>query len=344
VYVDNDNIEGRAGRTDLGRVEDIMTAVRAAIRVLWRASRPLTAAGLGLLAVLIVSLAALAVDPRSIGGAPAWLKPAKFAISTAIYALTLAWLFTFLPNWPRLTRIVGWGTAGILVLEVLLIDVQAARGVISHFNTATLANAIIFTVMGTAILIAWGLAIALTVALFRQAFPDPAIAWAIRLGMLLTVLGSAMGGLMTRPTEAQLAAARATRQLPVSGAHTVGAPDGGPGLPVTAWSREHGDLRVPHFIGLHAVQILPLLAVFMGGRVTSAARRRRSVLVAAASYAALFAILLTQALRGESVIAPGGGTLVALGVWAAATAVGLGLALSSRRGVSDARSLSVMVT
>ena len=34
-----------------------------------------------------------------IGGAPAWLKPAKFAASIAIYTLTLAWVFTYLPEW-----------------------------------------------------------------------------------------------------------------------------------------------------------------------------------------------------------------------------------------------------
>ena len=125
-----------------------MKRLVASIRILWNASGPLTAAGLGMLGVLVFSVAAMAVDPRVISGAPAWLKPAKFAASTAIYALTLAWLFTYLPGRPRLRRIVGWGTALILILEVALIDMQAARGVTSHFNVASPFDATVYSVMG----------------------------------------------------------------------------------------------------------------------------------------------------------------------------------------------------
>jgi hypothetical protein len=320
-----------------------MGNLTGSVRVLWNASRPLTAAGLGMLVVLVGTLAAMAVDPRVIAGAPAWLKPAKFAVSTAIYALTLAWLFTYLPAPPRLKRIVGWGTAAILVLEVALIDMQAARGVISHFNVATGFDAAVFSVMGGAIVLAWGLAIALTVALFRQTFADPALGWAIRLGMLLTVLGSGMGGLMTRPTVEQLVAVRTTHVMPKSGAHTVGAADGGPRLPGTGWSREHGDLRVPHFLGLHAVQMVPLLTLMIGHRIASAAWRRRAALVVAASYATLFGILLAQALGGEPVIAPSPPTLAALALWATVTTAAIVYATARGRNRSGARSIHASV-
>jgi hypothetical protein len=157
--------------------------------------------------------------------------------------------------------------------------------------------------------------------------------------MLLTVLGSAMGGLMTRPTADQLAAARATRVMAAAGAHTVGGPDGGPGLPGTGWSREHGDLRVPHFLGLHAVQIIPLLALLVRRRVTAAARRRRAVLAIGVSYATLLVILLVQALGGESVIAPGWVTRGALAAWLMATGGALWLALAARGNGSNAHAM-----
>src|SRR5262245_6400987 len=114
----------------------------------WRASRPLTAVGLLMLVVAVPSVVGILVDPRIITGAPAWLKPFKFAISTAIYSLTLAWIFTLLPDWPRMRRVVGWTTAIVFVLEVAIIDMQAARGTTSHFNVSTPANAILFGVMG----------------------------------------------------------------------------------------------------------------------------------------------------------------------------------------------------
>ena len=54
----------------------------------------------------------------------------------------------------------GWTTAAVLVIEVVLIDLQAVRGVTSHFNTATAFDAAVFTVMGISILVAWAMAIA----------------------------------------------------------------------------------------------------------------------------------------------------------------------------------------
>ena len=96
-------------------------------------------------------------------------------------------------------------------------------------------------------------------------------------GSPLTVVGQATGGLMTTPTAAQVEAARTSR-MTIAGAHTVGAPDGGAGLPIAGWSREHGDLRVPHFIGLHAVQVLPA-AFWLIAPVGSAVRRRRALFV-----------------------------------------------------------------
>src|SRR5688572_25456140 len=275
-----------------------------------------------MLIALAGALAGLAFDQRLITGAPAWLKPAKFAASIAIYTATLAWIFSLLPAWRRTRVIVGWTTAVSLTLEIVIIAVQAWRGTSSHFNISTPLNLVLFAIMGTAILAQTLSVVAVAIALWRQHLDDAALGWALRFGIVISILGASVGGRMTQPTSAQLAAARHSR-ITVAGAHTVGAPDGGPGLPGTGWSTDHGDLRVPHFIGLHALQALPLVALLLGRRIDHA-RRVRLIFVAAASYFTLFGLLLAQALRGVSIVAPDATSSFLLASWAIATALTAG--------------------
>jgi hypothetical protein len=291
---------------------------------LWRSSAPLTGVGVLMIAAAIASLVGMLLDPRVITGAPAWLKPFKFGVSTAIYSFTLAWVFGWLPDWPRVRRVVGWVTAIVFVFEVAVIDLQAWRGTASHFNVSTIFDAVLFTVMGAAILLQTLTSVAVAVALWRQRFADPALGWALRLGMVLTIAGAMTGPLMTGPTEAQLADARAGARMTTAGAHSVGGPDGGPGVPVTGWSREYGDLRVPHFIGLHGLQAFPLTALVVRRWRRSEAVRVKAVLAGAASYTSLFGILLWGALRGQSIVAPDGTMLAALAVWLVVTLSALG--------------------
>jgi hypothetical protein len=289
-----------------------------------------------MLVVAVASLVGVVVDPRIITGAPAWLKPFKFAISTAVYSLTLAWIFTRLPDRPRVRRVVGWTTAVVFVLEVAIIDAQAWRGTTSHFNVATPLDVVLVSVMGAAILVQTFVSVALAVVLWRQRFADRSLGWALRLGMSLTIAGALTGPLMTRPTEAQLARAREGGGMTTAGAHSVGGVDGGPGVPVTGWSREHGDLRVPHFVGLHAIQLLALFAVALRRWRRPEAVRVRAVLIIAASYASLFLLLLRDALRGQSVAAPDSTALASIAAWVVLTLLALAsITLGSRTTARD---------
>ena len=314
VDVDIDNI-------DIDGKEE--AAMKNTLATLWKTDARLTALGLLMMAALAATGVALVVDPRVIGGAPAWLKPAKFAVSIAIYCLTLAWIFTFIPDWRRTRTIVSWVTTVTLLLEIVIIDLQAFRGTTSHFNVGTVLDGVLFTTMGLAIVVQTLSTIAVAVALWRQRFADRALGWALRLGITLTIAGALSGGLMTRPTAAQLESARAGNRMTIAGAHTVGGPDGGPGLPGTGWSVEHGDLRVAHFLGLHAVQLIPLLGLLVAGRKRHETRRVRVVLAISAGYGSFFVLLLWQALRGQSVVAPDATTIGTLAAWAALTAAGI---------------------
>src|SRR5690242_7829794 len=104
---------------------------------LWHTSPELMATAALMVAVLAGAVIGLALDPTVITSAPAWLKPAKFAVSIAIYTVTLAWIFSLLPEWTRTRRVIGWLTAVTMVLEMSIIAGQAARGTTSHFNVST---------------------------------------------------------------------------------------------------------------------------------------------------------------------------------------------------------------
>lgn len=304
--------------------------LRTLVGALWRLDAPLTATALLMFGLLGVFAAGLLVDPRLVLGAPVWLKPAKFAASIGVYCSTMVWLFGFIPQHVRTRRIVGRTTVAAMLLEMGIIALQAARGTTSHFNVSTSLDAVLYGVMGVGIVVQTFASVALAVALFRQRFEDRALGWAVRFGMAITIAGAFIGGVMTRPTEAQLAQLNGGHPA-LSGAHTVGAADGGPGLVGTGWSREHGDLRVGHFLGLHAMQALPLVALAARRRRLSAEQRLRLVLTLAGSYLGLLAILFWQALRGQALLAPDLGTLTALLAWAASSAA---LWLSLGRGAS----------
>ena len=302
------------------------------LATLWRVSAPLTVTGFSMLAVLAVSLLGLIIDPRLVTGAPVWFKPVKFAMSISIYAFTLAWMFSFIESWRRTRRIVGWTTAIVMFLEMAIIAMQAYRGTTSHFNAGAPLDMALFSLMGFAIVVQTVTSIAVAVAMWRQRFADAALGWALRLGMTMTIVGAFTGGLMTAPTQQQLAAARAGDGMTIAGAHTVGAPDGGPGMPGTGWSTEHGDLRVPHFLGLHALQALPIVAIVLARRKVHHTIRVRLVAIAAASYASLFGILLTQALRGQSLLAPDAVTSTLLASWLFTTAAAAVIAAAAHSG------------
>lgn len=98
---------------------------------------------------------------------------------------------------------------------------------------------------------------------------------------------------MVRPTPAQMESLAHHQDVNAIGGHTVGGIDGGAGLPGVGWSKQHGDLRIPHFFGLHALQIIPFAAWLIGRRRTPA-----GIFAVAGGYSALLALLTWQALRG----------------------------------------------
>lgn len=284
-------------------------ALPRSARTLWHAS-PVLAASVAALGVLaVVCLVGLAVDPRTLLGEPVWVKPLKFCVSGALYLATLAVLIAPVRS-RAVRRTVEWGVGGILVVETALIAVQAFRGVRSHFNISTPFDALLFAGMGLGIALVSLLTLVAAVAVLRAPAADRLWKRAALWGLVLTLAGSQVGWLMTAPT-AEQRAAFATAPPVALGQHTVGRADGGPGLPGVGWSTAAGDLRVPHFWGLHGLQALPLLALWLRRRPLSEAQRVRLLTLGGAAYAAIFGVLLQQALRGVALVRPDAATALA---------------------------------
>ena len=262
-------------------------------------SPPLVRMALVSTVLLLVALIGLAVDTRVITGAPAWLKPAKFGLSVAVYLLSLAWMVRDLPRTPTLRRATST-IAWIITAEVLLICVQAARGTTSHFNVNTPIDSAIFSAMGLGIATVWIASAVILWQHWRAPSRDTSMAMALRFGLALNILGAGVGWTMTRPFPGQIEAMQRGERPYIVGAHTVGARDGGPGLPVAGWSIEHGDLRVPHFLGMHALQVLPILLLMVRGlrRTRNDAIERTVLVVATGACSIAFVAALMQALRG----------------------------------------------
>jgi hypothetical protein len=301
-------------------------------------NRPMTIVGVLMAVTLLGTLVGLVVDPRVITGAPAWLKPAKFAISTSIYAFTFVWLLSFIRGHARLVALSANTVAVGLTLEVALIVVQVVRGTTSHFNYATPLDGAVFSTMAVVIVLVWLMSALAAGLLIAQRLEDPAFAWALRLGLLIALVGMAIAFFMPQPTPAQRAALAAGAAPTVLGAHSVGVPDGGPGLPIVGWSTVGGDLRLPHFVGLHGLQALPLFGWLLLVRAPRLGARPRLQLVwtAGLAYLGLLAILTWQALRGQSLVAPDAATLAALAVLLGLTLLAaLAVILHARQSTSN---------
>lgn len=235
----------------------------------------------------LVCIVGLFFDDRTLMGLNVWVKPLKFALSGAIYILTVGFLITFYPfstkkkNW--VNTIVAW----TLLFEIAIIVLQAARGILSHYNYATPTDALLFLAMGILIGINVVIMFFFIVETIRLKMSvSKSVQWAILWGWCIVFFGSWVGGQMI----GQLA-------------HGVGVADGGAGLPLLNWSTVGGDLRVAHFFGLHGLQVAPLFAYFLERKWNTSQKNLLVVItIFAVLYAGWIGFTFYQAKQGIPVI------------------------------------------
>ena len=257
-------------------------------RDLWQRQKPLMLTGFGFIVLLLVLAVLSLFDSQQILGINRWIKPMKFAIATAVFLWTVAVFLYFLRGYEKSSRVISWGIIVMMVGEIILVVMQAARGTTSHFNNRTVFDGAVFSTMGLMILVNTVLIIYLTYLYFRADFDLPkAVIWGMRLGLIVFLLASVEGGYMSAQT-----------------GHAVGATDGGAGLPFVNWSTEGGDLRVAHFVGMHAFQAIPLFALMLAGLQKRFAPIRATALTVVFSliYFGAFTLVFVQALSGKPLL------------------------------------------
>lgn len=243
----------------------------------------LAAAAFAVLALALPTLLAAFLDARLFQGVNVWIKPLKFEISIAFYLATLA---VFLPltsdrfraSWAG--RYMIWPVIVPIVLEVLYIAWRASRVEASHYNTDNPLGIALYNAMGigavmftlAAGVLAFGIA-------RRDAAPlPPAVRLSLVVGLALTcVLGLLSGALLGSNASG----------------HFVGTPpELHPTMPLFGWSLAVGDLRIAHFLGLHALQIVPAFGLL----VWLATRRTGPGLVTVGAFSTAYAAITTIAL------------------------------------------------
>ncbi len=216
-----------------------------------------------------------------VAGVNAWYKPIKFCLSIGIYAWSMAWYLDYLTDSVggiAYKKAFNWSVVILLGFEIIYIALQAGRGELSHYNTSTALTQVLYFLMALAasLVTLWTLFIALL--FFKGGFPDldPHYLWSIRLGLIIFVIFSFEGFVMGSRLS-----------------HTIGGEDGDHGILFLGWSKVFGDPRVAHFIGMHALQVLPFSAFFI-------LKNTKLVLLFALLYFLLAVYTLVLALSGES--------------------------------------------
>jgi hypothetical protein len=242
-------------------------AVREFFRELDANDRVLSRLGWALvLAVPVFAALAMFSAGTAAGGNP-WIKPIKFSLSFSTFASTISLLLMALqiPQWQlKLARRV---IAASVALEIFSLGAQAWRSAYSHSGYLLLDSTLSLTtnsmVMINTAIVCWMLALFCANRVRTDVVDRPMVS-AIRYSIMIFLAGNAIGGYMLS-----------------RGSHTVGTADGGPGLPFVNWSTIGGDLRIAHFIAIHAIQIVPLFAYILSQMAPIPAVRQRKLAVAA---------------------------------------------------------------
>jgi hypothetical protein len=238
-----------------------------------------------LLAAMLPTGFAAAIDQREFLGVGVWEKPLKFEFALLVYLLTLVFFARFLPagtQEKRWYRLYSAAVAAAIVAEMIWIGGAAALGTASHFND-TPAGSVLYGLMGVAAVLLTSASTVFAVLIARNPATglSPALKESIVLGLALVLPLT----LITAGTMSSM------------DGHWIGGQqsDAG-GLPLMGWARDGGDLRVAHFFATHSLHFIPAFGV---ASALLAGDSRTPVRLFAIAFTGFVGFLFVQALSGR---------------------------------------------
>jgi hypothetical protein len=239
------------------------------------------------LLLMLVLLLLLPFDAVQVGGRYRLIKPFNFTMSMAIYLATIVILLDYLRASTWWKKVIGWGISICILTGIICIIMQAARSTTSHFNHSTPFNSAVSSLMDIVDPLNSVFAFILLIFAIRGKYDlSRSSHLGIAFGLFLFLVGSVIGGLMV-----------------AQGQSVVGVAPGGPGLPLLNWSTTGGDFRVAHFLGIHALQILPIGAWLINRlEGLSSQAKPTAVLVIFAGYILLMGFVFMQAVYGVPLV------------------------------------------
>lgn len=214
------------------------------------------------------------------------MKPIKFELSLIIHFVTLSVLAALLSPARRNSK--TWKVMSHLVVaaalfEALYIFLQAARGRESHFNFTTGIESAMYALMGIGALLMVLGSFYLGCLLFRE--------YQSKRGnvlILVSALGLTIGSVLTLIVAGYLSS-------PLGGYEIVASTDT-VRFPIFSWYLDGRDLRIPHFLATHMMQLIPLYGLLLSQRNISIGGAKTRTYIATGMYSCIVVILFALAL------------------------------------------------
>jgi hypothetical protein len=212
----------------------------ALIQRIYRKNKPLFYAGLVCFAGFLYCLFKQQFSSEMLLGESVWNKPARYFFSGWMFQWTMSLIMHHL-NSRSTRRVISFALALIvpgIALTMLAEQLFFPVGYQAEMDGIRMLKTVLYILFF--LMMVW---ICLLFFIQRKNPRSQHYTWGLRMALLIFT-GSLLLGLV----------------MHYLGTYTVGGLHGSPGIPFFNWSKKFGDLRLVLFMGIHSLQIIPLLS------------------------------------------------------------------------------------